>query len=247
MKNAAWRLLFVLLLLFSLGACSGVQKRGILDGAYVSSTRPAISVEVKDMPLLTYGTGIPNLVWSSMLGGLPIQTWVAVYGMGALNPMAIVAQAEVPNGWYWDSNMRQPFSVDEGVDIFGNVAYQACTYIANSRNDPFGELVAGVKADGTPQLWLVRNFAARYNFNSDKIILQYREPLPSGITTLTNMPYGHATLLGDFAQRARECFIVTEPPKNLANVKEQYSDSIQWQYMGQNFLGTVSQYMPFNR
>ena len=241
--------IFPVLLVLSiyLGACSGIQQRGMLGEAYVSSTRPAICVEVKDMPLMTYGTGIPNMTWTSMLGGLPIQTWVAVYGSGGLAPMAIVAQAEVPEGWYWDSNMKKPFSVDEGVEIFDNVAYQACTYIVSPRNDPFGQLITGTDPDGQPQMWLVRNFAARFNFNTDKIILQYREPLPEGVVTLSQLPYGHSELLVNFERRAREAFVVTSAPQDMGDVKEGYSDAIQWQYMGQNFLGTVSQYSPFAR
>lgn len=237
----------LMMLSICLSGCAGVQKRGMLGEAYVSSTRPAICVQVKGMPLLAYGAGMPNITWTSVLGGLPIDTWVAVYGSGGLAPMAIVAQAEVPNGWYWDSDMKKPFSVDAGVEVFDNVAYQACTYIVSSSNDPFGRLATGGKPEGDPQMWLVRNFAARFNFNSDKIILQYREPLPEGVSSLSQMPYGHSELLANFEKRAREAFVVGPPPQNLSNVKDSYSSAIQWQYMGQNFLGTASQYSPFMR
>lgn len=209
---------------------------------YVSTARPAISLEAKGMPLLTAGSGFCNLFWSGMLGGLNIQVWLAAYGEGGLSPLAIVAQAQTPQGWYWDGIMRQPFSVNDSVEVFNGTDYQACTFIVNPANDPFGNLVTGVQPDGQPQLWLTRSFAARYNFNNDKIILQYREPLPAAITSLTALPLGYGDYLQQFEQRARSAFTVGNAPQNVSGIVSGYANDIQWQYMGQEFLGTVSKY-----
>lgn len=226
--------------------CNAAQQRGMLGSAYVSTTRPAISVEAKNMPLLTAGQGSTNLTWSGMMGGLPIRVWLAVYGTGDISPMAVVAQAEVPQGWYWDSIMRRPFSVDEGVEVFDGVGYQACTYIVDSSHDPFGALVAGKTTTGQPVRWLARGFAARYNFNDDKIIMEYREPLPAGIESLSVLPLGTADTLRAFEQRARETFSVGPVPSNLSQLRQGYAQGVQWQYMDENFLGTVSKYDFFN-
>lgn len=235
-------------LLLMLTACQGALQRGMLGNAYVSTARPAISLEAKDLPLMTAGFGVCNLYWTGMMGGLPIDVWLAVYGQGGLAPLAIVAQAQTPQGWYWDSQMRRPFSVDDTVEIFNGAAYQACTFIVDPARDPFGDLATGVRPDGQPQLWLVRAYASRFNFNSDKIIMEYREPLPEGLTSLTNLPYGQANVLRDFAQRAHDTFAVGPCPARPADVKRGYPQGVQWQYMGQKFLGEASQYdLPLGR
>lgn len=232
----------VLLLLagFLLWGCSQSLQRGMLGTTYISTARPAISIAVPNMPLMLSGEGTANMFWTGVLGGLPIDLWLAVYGTGGLAPMAIVAQAQVPQNWIWDSDMIKPFSVDHGNEAFGGTDYQACTFIVNPQKDPFGALVTGVQADGQPQLWLVRAFQARYNFNQDKIILQYREPLPQGITSLTALPLGQDKLLQEFAQRARQAFAVGALPAENIKTQSGYAEGIQWQYMEQNFLGTVS-------
>lgn len=222
--------------------CTGALQRGMLGTRYVSTARPNISLEARNMPLLTAGQGMPSLLWTDMLGGLPIQVWLAVYGTGGLAPMAIVAQAQTPQGWYWDGIMRRPFSVDEAVEVFDGVGYQACTFIVDPANDPFGALVTAVRPDGQPQRWMVRAFAARYNFNDDKIIMEYREPLPDGVETLTALPLGQADLLAGFEQRARDAFVVSAAPADLAGLKTGYAQGVQWQFMGQSFLGTASRY-----
>lgn len=239
-KNILWAALICMASLLA-GCLGGSLQRGMLGNAYVSTARPSITVEAKNMPLLTAGRGLCNMAWSGMAAGLPIEVWLAVYGQGGLSPLAIVAQAQTPEGWYWDGIMNPPFSVDVGTETFGGVSYQASTFIVNPARDPFGQLVTGVRADGQPQLWIVRAFAARYNFNDDKIIMEYREPLPDGVTELTNLPLGQADLLRGIAQRARETFSVGPGPVNPSGVVRGYANNVQWQYMDQKFLGSASQ------
>lgn len=230
------------LVIFSLCGCKYALQRGMMENTYISTARPAITVSVNNMPLLTSGQGMASLQWSDMLGGLNIQMWMAIYGTGGLAPLAIVAQANVPQGWYWDGIMTQPFSVDQGTENFGNVAYQSCTFIVNAQKSPFGGLITGVAPDGQPQLWVVRYMAARYNFNDSKIILQYMEPLPQGVSSLTSLPLGMGDFLQQFAQRARDAFTVQSNPPAPGNVTNSYIQGINWTLMGSNFLGTASKY-----
>lgn len=243
MKKRIWMVAVFMALLVA--GCSQALQRGMVGQTYISTARPAISIDVKNLPLMASGQGTANLFWTGMLGGLNIDLWMAVYGQGGLAPMAITAQAQVPDGWMWDGIMRRPFSVDDSVEVFNGVTYQACTFIVNPANDPFGSLVTGVKADGHPQMWMVRAYAARFNFNSDKIIMEYREPLPDGVTSLTALPLGQANLLAEFAQRARDAFTVGPCPPNPVGVVDGYIQGIQWKYMGQTFLGTASQNVRF--
>ena len=243
MKRMHFFVIAVLMLLMA--GCNAAQQRGMAGSAYVSTARPAIALEAKDMPLLTAGRGSANLT-SSMAGGLPIRVWLAVYGAGGSSPMAVVAHAEVPYGWYWDGIMRRPFSVDEGVEVFDGVGYQACTYIVEGNRDPFGALAAGAISVDRPARWLVRGFAARYNFNNDKIIMEYREPLPAGMESLSALPLGAADALKTFEQRAREIFIVKAASADLSPLRQDYAQGVRWRYMDESFLGTVSQYDFFN-
>lgn len=235
-------LVLAVVLVAAMTGCRGALQRGMLGPAYISTARPDIAIEARNMPVMTAGRGMANLIWSDMIGGLPIQMWMAVYGEGGLAPLAIVAQAAVPQGWYWDSIMRHPQSVDEAVETFGGVGYQACTFIVDPARDPFSGLVTSVHPDGSPQRWLVRSFAARFNFNDDKIIMEYREPLPEGVESLTAIPFGQSGLLAGFAQRARDAFAVSAAPQDLAGMVSGFIQGIRWQYMGQNFLGTASRY-----
>lgn len=228
--------------IFVLCGCKYALQRGMMDNTYISTARPSIAISANNMSLMTSGQGMANLEWSDMLGGLNIQMWMAIYGTGGLAPLAIVAQANVPQGWYWDGIMHQPFSVDQGTENFGGVAYQSCTFIVNPQKSPFGGLITGVAADGEPQLWAARYMAARYNFNDSKIILQYMEPLPQGIVNLTSLPLGMGDFLQQFAQRARDAFMVRNNPPAPSNVANSYIQGINWTLMGSNFLGTASKY-----
>lgn len=228
------------LLLACAAGCSEALQRGILDNNYISTARPSITVAVNNMPLMDSGQGFCNMYWTGMLGGLPVEMWMAIYGEGGLAPMAITAQAQLPQGWIWDGITPRPFSVDESTAAFNGVTYTAWTYIVDPAKDPFGALATGVRPDGQPQMWIARAFAARYNFNQDKMIFEYREPLPAEITTLANLPLGYGDFLLQFAERAKNAFSVSDGPKNPAGVKKGYVQGIQWQYMGQGFLGTVS-------
>lgn len=238
--------ILALVLMTALMGCKGALQRGMLGSTYVSSARPDIAIAARNMPLLTAGRGTASLIWSDMLGGLPIDMWLAVYGQGGLAPLAIAAQASVPQGWYWDSIWPHPQSVDEAVEVFNGVDYQACTYIVDPALDPFSGLITSVHPDGSPQLWLARYFAARFYFNDDKIILEYREPLPEGVESLSALSYGQSEMLADFEQRARAAFVVSVAPQNPGNVNTSFIQGIRWKYLGQNFLGTASKYDIYN-
>lgn len=210
--------------------------------AYVSTARPAISMKAVGMPLITGGEGNPNLNWTGVVGGLPVRMWVAVYGKGTVqSPLAVVALADAPTGWYWDSDGYRPFSVDKGVEIYNNVGYDACTYIVSGKQDPFAA-VAGATDESKPSSWLARSFAARYNFNDTKVVMEYREPLPENLAGQQNLTNGQTDQLRAFEQRAHAAFAVAPLPENLADIKRGYAKNILWQYMDQRFLGTVSQY-----
>lgn len=245
-KTRRLALALAISLMVGLVACADALQRGMLGTTYISTARPAIAISVENMPLMASGKGSANLFWSGMLGGLPINLWLAVYGTGGLAPMAITAQAQTPQGWYWDSIQPLTFSVDHGTEVFNGVTYQAWTFVVNPATDPFGALVTGTQPDGQPQLWMVRAFAARFNFNDDKIIMEYREPLPPGMTNLTELPLGQGMLLREFAQRARQTFQVGNAPANPADVVDGYIQGVQWRFMGQNFLGTASENINLN-
>jgi len=230
--------------------CVAGQQRGMYGNAYISTARPAIKVAVRDLPLITAGRGSAFLTNTSVVSGLPVNVWLALYGKSPDGPFAVVAQAEVPHGWYWDSIMRRPFSINEGVELLGGMGFQACTFVIDNRFDPFvAQAWLGRDAKEVtqrPARWLVRAFAARCNFDEDKIILEYREPLPSYITSLESLPYGHADALRLFEQRARKAFAVSLPPQTIVSVRDGFPVGIEWRYMGERFLGTASKYELFD-
>ena len=244
MKNLRLLCLVVLLAALVTGCNAGLQ-RGMVGPVYVSTARPAISLTVKDMPLLAGGQGQCNLTWTSVMGGLPVSVWLAAYGQGTpQSPMAIVAQAELPQSWYWNSDSTPPFSVDHATEIIGETQFAASTFIVDGSRDPFMQL-AGIQPDTPPVRWLVRSFTARFNFNADKIILEYREPLPPQMGFLDVLTIAQTDQLRAFEERARKVFVVGQIPENLIGLKDSYLQNVSWQFMDQRFLGTVSRFDVF--
>lgn len=230
-------------LFFLLAACGQALQRGMAGDAYISTARPNISLQAKDMPLMTAGRHMLSMDWTGVLGGLPIEVWLAVYGQGGLSPLAIAGQAQLPADWVWDYSMARPFSVDHANVVFNGATYESWTYIVPHGRDPFMEFVTSVLPGGQPQLWIARAFASRFNFNQDKIFMEYREPLPADITDLSQLPLGRDSFLRDFAARAQAAFIVGSVPLDV-KAKSSYANNVQWQYMNQFFLGTVTHMEP---
>ncbi len=224
-----------------LAGCNAALQRGMVGPVYVSTARPAISLTAKDMPLIAGGQGQCNLTWTSVMGGLPVSVWLAAYGQGTpTSPIAIVAQAELPQSWYWNSDSTPPFSVDHATEVIGDTEFSASTFIVDSSRDPFSHL-AGVQPDTPPVRWLVRSFTSRFNFNLDKVILEYREPLPEQMAFLDVLTIAQTDQLKAFEQRARNTFVVGGIPENLNGLADPYLKNVRWQFMDQRFLGTVSQ------
>ena len=226
-------------LLALMAGCTGALQRGMQNTAYVSTARPAISMKAVNMPLLTGGETSVSLDGAGVIGGLPLHAWVAVYGKGdPQSPLAIVGLAEVPRGWYWDSDGQRPFSVDKGVEIFNNDGFAASTYIVDSKKDAFSAL-AGLTDEAKPMRWLTRGFAARYNFNDTKVILEYREPLPESLTE------SQTDQLRAFEQRASAAFAVASVSEHMTGITEEYAKNIRGQYLDHRFWGTASKYDTF--
>lgn len=239
------RICVMALLTTLLVGCNAALQRGMVGPVYVSTSRPAISLTAKDMPLIAGGQGQCNMTWTSVMGGLPVSVWLAAYGQGTpQSPLAIVAQAELPRSWYWNSDSTPPFSVDHATEIIGDTEFSASTFIVDSSRDPFS-LLAGVQPDSPPMRWLVRSFTSRFNFNVDKVILEYREPLPGQMAFLDVLTIAQTDQLKSFEQRARNTFVVGHVPENLTGLADPYLKNILWQFMDQRFLGTVSQYDSF--
>ena len=223
-----------------LTACTLVsQQRGVVDGRYVSSTRPAISVGVNNsLPLTAAGRGNAYLKDDVLISGLPINMWIATYGNAQTKAMAVIAQAEVPPNWFWDGDMRRPLSINEAVEVIDGQDFQACTFTENRSRSPFARIAASA-TDSGPEVWVVRAFAARFNGDRDKIILEYREPLPADIPDISTMPYGRGGFIAEFEERAKKVFCIGLPPKGIT-VPQAFAQGIQWQYIGKKFLGTAS-------
>ena len=219
----------------------GVQQRGIADGAYVSTSRPAISVAVSGLPLKTGGFGHGMLREPSAAGPLTIDVHSYVYGRSAQGPQASVTHAELPGGWFWTTVTPRFGAIDEGMEVYDGQKYTAFTYLVPSRTDPFaGVLGEPVQTGGRETYWIARYFASVRNMMRDKIILEYREPAPANLTDLSSRPVGMENYLEQFEERARKAFSVRLPASPLAQVQSGTAYAgIRWQFMRDEFLGPV--------
>lgn len=237
-KFASAFLCFILpILLF---ACMPAQQRGMAGSQYVSTSRPAFALGVANsLPLLSGGRGTTKLTDCGVMGGLLIDSWLATYGNMQQGPLAVIAHAEIPAGWYWDGVSPHPFSVDAGVEIINDMEFEAWTYAVNNRRNPFWQ-TTGSEDDNNGR-WLVRCFAQRTDFDRGKIVLEYRERMPENITSLTALPLGSGDYLNKFAQRAHNVFIAaTVPSGRDTTIGQQAVSNIRWQYLNERFWGTVS-------
>ncbi len=233
------------LVLFVLAGCTGAQQRGMLGDTYVSSSRPAFSAKARELPLLAAGFGQASLMEAGVIGGLDVDAWIAVYGKGdGKGPLAIVAQGELDPPWFWNSALAHPFAIHEGADVINGLGVETCTYMVSEKRDAFLPLMdpqaAAVadKGEKPARRWISRVFACRTNFNQGKIILEYREPLPEAMQSLTSIPYGLSDAIPAFEERARNAFEISLSAKP-GEVRLDYLNSINWQYLDETFWGTV--------
>lgn len=233
------------LLLLVLAGCTGAQQRGMAGDTYVSTSRPALAVRAASLPLITSGFGYAKMSEPGVLGGLSVDSWVAVYGKEpGKGPFAAVVMAELDSLWFWNNTLYHPFAVNHRPEVIDGMGFDACTYLVSERRDPFLALMdpesqaAAEKKEVSPRRWMARTFAARSNFNQVKIVLEYREPLPEGVTSLESLPYGQGSLLADFEQRAREAFRIGNIPS--ASIVSGEARGIRWQYLDEKILGTVT-------
>ncbi|MBQ7607432.1 MAG: DUF4851 domain-containing protein [Desulfovibrionaceae bacterium] len=216
-----------LLLLLS---CSG-QERGLSGNAYYSSSKPAIALFARDLPVQGCEQKTIKLMDAGVLGGLPLSAWFTVYGT---NPMAIIGHTDLPLGWYWNPTMRQSFAVQEGWLDIGGKRYYAQTYLETPGKNAF------VPKEDTAQAetWLIRSFSACYNNNHSKIVLQYREKSPIPLTSLSSLPFGYATLLDDFKKRAETVFALQKTSANTQPSRP--IPVLNTQFIHENFFGPAT-------
>ncbi len=240
------RLIIISLLNVSLLACTPL-KRGMDENIYVSTAKPAFSVAVPELELKTSGRFNASITTSNTLGGVPVATWIAVYGGKNMEEaMAIVAQSSLQAPYYWDYNMLKIFSINHGKALLGGFNFQTCTYlIQDLSRDAFASLsidINTLKSEEKKQKlqWLVRRFATRVDNERGKITLEYREKAPDNFINLNELPSGSDIYLVEFEQRALKAFVFGTWQKNTQNIKMNYPSGIKTRYINSNFLGTIS-------
>ena len=235
-----YRTFFCLMLLLAqlLGCQAQSQMRGLVNDQYISTSRPQIAV-TSHLPLLGCEKHIVRLEGMGAMGGLSVDTWITVYG-SAQGPMAIVAHADLPRGWKWDANLSQPFNVHEDRLYLGETPFFAQTFLGIPGKNPF---VADEAGDGQTEkapLWIIRSYSQRFNDDTSKIILEYRERLPEGVHSLTSLPYGQSDLLRDFARRAEQSFRLSPKPEAVQNVRFQPIPCLRSRFLDAHFFGTAT-------
>lgn len=234
---------------FLICGCNAVQQRGMAGNAYVSTSRPAICVDVRDMPLKTAGRGTGTLYKPALTGALTLDVRTAVYASTPEKPMAVITHAELPSPrWIWSTVYPRVGGIHEGTEILDGQAFAAFTYLVPCRNDPFAGLAGEEPAEGQQTYWLARYFAARLNFNNDKLILEYREPAPAEFgQSLSTIPYGMTDALAAFEDRARKAFTLTSPDVEAGSVVVGYPTGVRFSQMSDPYLGDVLEHEPLNR
>lgn len=219
------------------GGCTCALQRGTSsDGtAYVSTARPAIEVSVTNLPLVTHGRGKGTLLEPGILGGLSPNTWISVYRNGPQGPCAVIAHAEL-DGWIWTTVWPRSGAMDIRQEIIDGISFAASTFVREIRTDPFAGTAGESEGQaGSRQCWLVRYMAAVLRHRDEKLILEYRIPLPEGGLT--------EAFLAQFRQEAMSAFSIKKPDRDR-KIRDGYAEGIRWRFVDDAFLGPV---MPAGR
>ncbi|MDO5536409.1 MAG: DUF4851 domain-containing protein [Desulfovibrionaceae bacterium] len=247
-KTVHCGLFLILGLALLVSGCVAGQQRGMAGSIYVSTSRPALAVSAPALALKTAGRGTGTLYKPNMGGGVNVTVRTAVYASAPNAPMALVTHAELPSeNWIWTTIYPRVGGINLRPEVIGGQGFTAFTYLVPCRNDPFGGLAGETPEEGQQAYWLARYFAARVNFNQDKIILEYREPAPAGLVSLETIPYGMTEDLAAFEERARKAFETTDPEALRDQVRDGYPDGVRWHYMSDLYLGDVLLREPIER
>lgn len=229
-------LVALLALAACLAGCFAGQQRGVSGTAYMSSSRPAILVNVPGIPLLTGGQGRGTLSDEAMSSPLIIDVWTNVYGSDAKSPMVVVAHAELPTGWIWTTVYPRFGGTPVTTEVIGGRDFYAFTYLVPCDRDPLGGMVND-PVDG-PRYWLARYYATLAYHRQGKIIVEYREPAPADLLDVADLESVDKATLASFEERARKAFSVEVPGEGAQAVRG-YAQGVRWQYMRDEFLGPI--------
>lgn len=206
-------LIGALLVVFLSAACTPLR-RGFDGESLVSPARPSFSVSVKALPLLASGQITP-LVYTQYGYALP-ETLVAVYGSTLEKPLAVSVLAFTPDEtWAWDPlSFSMPDSPISSEVRLGEQAFAGSLHVVQAEGDPFARVLPGVTEENAESVrWLAQRFACLLQFKQAKLILEYREPLPASLTSLSpgaEVPAWNADVRA-FQERAAAVFAFSSP------------------------------------
>ncbi len=228
-------------------------KRGMHGNTYTSTAKPSFSLAVPELELRTAGRFNASITTSNALGGVSVDTWIAVYGGNNIDePMAIVAQSSLNQPYYWDSDLRKIHSINHSKVVLGDFTFQASTYlISDMQRDAFAPLsleLAKLKSNNQDEspVWIVRRFATRMDFDRGKITLEYREKAPDDYIDINGLPFGSHDFIANFEQRALKAFVFGQSLNKTQEIRTDYPNGIHTRYLNTNFFGTISYHDPFD-
>ena len=103
--------------------------------------------------------------------------------------------------------------------------------------------VVGDPTDNGPAYWIARYFARVVDFRLGKIILEYREPAPQGMVSLSGNPVGQSGFVSQFEKRAEKAFSLGTPG-SVGQITNSRPADIRWAFMRDEFLGDCTENQP---
>lgn len=81
------------------------------------------------------------------------------------------------------------------------------------------------------------------DFRLGKIILEYREPAPQGMVSLSGNPVGQSGFVSQFEKRAEKAFSLGTPG-SVGQITNSRPADIRWAFMRDEFLGDCTENQP---
>lgn len=171
-------LLIVLAVYIGMNTRGGLV-RGVADGMLVSPARPAVAVRPAPGFALEDArrADLSPPVQGSMLHSTSVQVFYALYGRETPEPArlaALLAISQQKETWPVQPEIGFPVLRHQAFDLDGFSGF-ADTYVLPAADDPWHDDAGAAWAGDS----LVRRFTFVLWFHKAKLIVEYREPLPS--------------------------------------------------------------------
>ncbi len=174
-----------LLCLFIVACTPRQAKQGIYENSLVYTAQVPFSAG-STLPLASFQQSSALMYADGQYVSLPVM--LTIYGEKSLDaPMSIVAFSAInnTNNWVWEyAGTSPPDNPIMSEPYFDGKKFYGTIHVLNGKEDPFTLWLAESEEEAAETYWLVQRYTQLSDFRMNKLVLEYREPLPKSLQEL---------------------------------------------------------------